>query len=141
LVLGSVQREDGSVKEEMRHRMRALLKEQGFQGRGGRRWREGLWRELEGPGWTRLEKRTVAAWRVASSPEQSLESWAGKSGLAGLALPDDAKAAVLERLRHWAGERFGALREPRESGESYVLEIMQLEPGRVTARQGETDAT
>ncbi|HKP96467.1 MAG TPA: class I SAM-dependent methyltransferase [Fibrobacteria bacterium] len=128
LILGSVKREEGSVKEAMRHRMRKLLKEAGFQGRGGRRWREALWLELAGRGGARLETRTVAAWRTASSPRQSLEGWSGKAGLAGLAIPEDVKQSVLERLRQWAGERYGSLDESLPGEESYVLEGMAFRP-------------
>lgn len=126
LILGSVTRQDGSVKEEMRHQMRKLLKESGFQGRGGRRWRDALWLEFSARGGVRLETRTVAAWRTSSSPAQSLAGWSGKAGLAGLPLPEEAKRSVLERLREWAGERYGVLDGTFPGEESYVLEGMRI---------------
>jgi ubiquinone/menaquinone biosynthesis C-methylase UbiE len=124
LVAGRIRREDGSVKEEMRRRMRHLLKGRGFTGLGGRN-RDAVGDALAREGWTPLGPLVVASWEVASSPLQSLESWRGKAGLAGLEVPDGAKRAVLEELEGWARERFGDLSVSVNSIESYVLEGMR----------------
>jgi SAM-dependent methyltransferase len=123
LVLGKVERDADSVKEEMRHAMRELLREAGYRGRGGRRWREALWGTLGGRA---LGPVTVSAWRVSATPRRSLDAWAGKPGLAGLEVPAGVKSGVLERLQAWALERYGSLDAARESEERYVLEGIAL---------------
>lgn len=124
LLLGKVERDPESVKEGMRKKMRRLLEEHGYRARGGRKGREALWTELAGRGAVRLETRQVARWTVSASPGQSLRSWEGKAGLAGLTVPEDVKRHVLEALSDWAMARFGSLVREVDSEESYVLEGM-----------------
>ena len=123
LILGKVERDADSVKEVMRHAMREILREEGFRGRGGRRWREEL-RETMGGG--ALGPVTVASWKVAATPRRSLDAWEGKSGLAGIEVPADVKRKVLGRLESWAEERYGSLDAAGESEEKYVLEGIAL---------------
>ncbi len=123
-LLGKVERDPDSVKESMRRKMRKLLEEKGYSGRGGRKGREALWTELGDRGAVRLEPRLVAKWPTASSAWQSLRSWDGKAGLAGLTVPETTKREVLDALRDWARERFGSLDREIASEEAYVLEGM-----------------
>lgn len=124
LVAGRIRREEGSVKEEMRRRMRHLLKENGFAGLGAGRKRDAVDDAFVREGWTPLAPKVVATWEVASTPRQSLDSWLGKAGLAGLKVPDEVKLRVLEQLREWAQARFGSLDREIESEEGYILEGM-----------------
>src|SRR5690606_502073 len=84
VIMGSVRREEASVKDVMRREMRRRLKARGFQGRGGRRGKMGLWQVLGERGGRELEPITVSTWAVSSSPKASLDSWESKTGLAGL---------------------------------------------------------
>lgn len=124
VIMGSVHREEASVKDVMRREMRQRLKAKGFQGRGGRRGKMGLWQELGERGGRELEPLTVSTWTVSSSPKASLDSWESKAGLAGLEVPEDVKRSVLDELREWATEHYGRLDDAIPGKETYVLEGM-----------------
>ncbi len=128
LIIGGIKRDDSSVKEIIRRQMRQLLLELGYEGRGDKRVGKALRSEMAIYNAIELEPRIADTWSVHSTPEQSLISWEGKTGLAGLELPDSIKQEVMHKLRKWATEFFGSLQFDLESKEHYVLQGMEIHP-------------
>ncbi len=122
LVAGGIRRDETGVKEQMRRRMRQLLKERGLHGREGGRGKADWKPELETRGWLSTGTREVAEWETAPSPRQCLLSWGGKTGMAGLEMDEGIKAQVLRELEAWALERFGDLDQGRAERDVVVLE-------------------
>lgn len=126
LLVGRVVRDDTSVRMWMRRQMRRLLREAGMVGRsgGGELGRDIVERSAE-LGMPRVPEPIapieVARWTVASSPADSLAAWAGKDGLAGIAVDARTKHDVLDLLRTRAASEFGDLELRVESTEAYVL--------------------
>jgi len=130
LLVGRVVRGDTSVRMWMRRQMRRLLREIGLEGgRGGGAIVPALL-ELAGPGRARaLAPHVAACWPVATSPADALAAWAGKDGLAGIAIDAATKRTVLDRLRMRAIDEFGDLDRSVETVEEYVLSGVRLSRG------------
>ena len=128
LIVGRVRRDPESVSAQMRRQMRRFLSKAGIEGRSGEKNCQAVFDELCARGGRRMEPRVAATWRSEHSPLESIESWQGKEGLAGVTVPNDIKYTVLERLRAWALDHFGDLRRSSAAEQSYVLEGVQIFP-------------
>ncbi len=120
-VIGSVRREEGSLRADLRREMRRLLAASGIRGRGGRRAGDNLITSFEAIGGSRIEPRRVASWQVHERPADSLRGWREKSGLAGRSIPEQIKDDILRRLEDWSLERHGESTKGRQSMEHYEL--------------------
>jgi hypothetical protein len=123
-LLGRVERPPESVKARLSREMQRRLRELGFQprGAGGRRLLDAC-RER---GARVLARAAVVRRPVLHTPRQSLDQWAGKPGLGGVALPAGVQQEVLRGLAAWAMETFGDLDGGHRSEETYVLEGVRL---------------
>jgi SAM-dependent methyltransferase len=126
LVTGRVRRPHDSARSLLRRQMRQLLQAQGFDGRSHEAGAEAVFAALEADGGRRMEPRTAARWTVPHRPADSIASWEGKAGLAGIEVPSHVKARVLSDLRAWAEERFGDLQREMEQEESFELAAIRL---------------
>ena len=126
VLMGSVQRDQQGVKNQMRKQMQAFLREKSLRGRQKNKLIEQLIKLFTQAGATVIEPVVVSKWQVASTPRQSLESWRGKTNLAGLELDEGIKQSVLDQLQTWAKAKFGDLDQPQESKETYVLQGVRL---------------
>lgn len=126
LVLGRVRRPPDSPKSILRRQMRRMLEAQGFAGRSheARAW--AVFTALERAGGQRMEPRVAARWTGAHRPADSIAAWEGKSGLAGIDVPAEAKARVLADLRAWAKAEYGDLHQPLEQEESFELDAVRV---------------
>lgn len=128
LIIGRLRRERNSIAVRMQQEMRRRLKQHGFEEQSGDRHQQQLierFRQLDA---NILEPIIAMRRRVKRAPQQSLDSWHSKSGLAGVELPTNIKQSVLEDLRHWAQTEFGDLSESIESEETYVLQGIRITP-------------
>lgn len=128
LVTGRVRRPPDSPKSLLRREMRRLLAAEGTDGRSGERAVERVLSLLAEAGAERLPPRVAAAWTHPHAPADSLEAWARKDGLAGMDVPADVKARVLDATAAWARARFGDPRAPLPQDEQYELQAVRL-PG------------
>lgn len=121
VMVGRVHRPAGSPRAEMRRMMRDVLAEHGTPGRSHSRGARDLFALLEGE-----RERTVEAarWTRAHRPADSIEQWASKEGLAGVAVDAGIKARVLDELRARARRRFGDLHRPLPQEESFQLRAL-----------------
>ena len=126
LLLGSVERQKESVKTRMKEQMGSLLRQHGFQGREKKQSQRQLIELFCQRGAEEIEPVVVSWWKVANAPRQSLESWRGKPGLAGIDLPAGIKQDILRQLQVWAEATFGRLDLPLESEEAYLLQGVRL---------------
>ncbi len=129
LVLGRVRRPLDSVKSILRRRMRQMLAAEGFAGRSHDARSDAVFAALEEAGAQRLEPRIAARWTGQHRPADSIAAWEGKSGLAGLDVPADVKARVLDALREWAAVEYGDLDRPLPQEESFELAAIHLPIG------------
>ena len=127
-LLGRVERPPDSVKARLSREMQRRLRELGFQPRGGAGGRRFLEACLE-RGARALARTAVARRPVLHTPRQSLDQWASKPGLGGVALPPGVQDEVLRGLAAWAEETFGDLDAGHRSEETYVLEGVRLPEG------------
>jgi SAM-dependent methyltransferase len=128
LILGRVERTQGSVKERMAREMNERLRLRGLKGRRGERRNRKLFELCAGLGAELLEPSPVATWKVAASPRQSLDSWRSLTGLGGLQVSAETRAEILEELEVWASETFGGLDGMFEFEETYVLSPLRVPP-------------
>ncbi|MBS1912315.1 MAG: class I SAM-dependent methyltransferase [Bacteroidetes bacterium] len=126
LAVGRVRRPADSPSSVMRRRMRWLVQQAGYEARNHEARMETVFAALEAEGGQRLEPRTVARWTRMHRPADSLASWEGKEGLAGLELPQEAKGAILADLRAWAGAEFGRIDAPAEQEEFFELTAINV---------------
>jgi hypothetical protein len=84
---------------------------------------------LEQAGGRRMEPRAAARWTGAHRPADSIASWEGKSGLAGIEVPAEIKARVLDDLRAWASTEYGDLDQPFDQEESFELDSIRVPAG------------
>lgn len=126
LLMGSIKREKSSVKTQMRRQMQKLLKEEGIEGRSGKHYRSELLTACCAEGAEAIEPHTVGHWEVSQTPQDSLDSWASKPGLAGIDVPLELKDRVLKQLESWALDHFGDLTLGQTSTEKYRLEGIWL---------------
>lgn len=126
LIIGRIEREQDSVKANMRRQMRQFLKQRGISGLSGEHNLEQVIEVCCTRGAQRFEPRVVARWQVSNSPFNSLESWKMKTGLAGTEIPAEIKNDVLAHLETWANETYGGLIKTIASEEKYILEGVWL---------------
>ena len=126
VLVGGVKRVGESLREQMRDKMRALLGAAGKRGRGRGAASNKLFDALAERGATRQPTVTAAEWAVDERPQDSLDSWAEKDGLAGVDVAIPTKDLILRELRDWAEERFGGLDATHRSIEKYEIQILQL---------------
>ena len=126
VLMGNVQRQKNSVKNQMRDQMQNLLAQKTLQGRKKNQLMRQLIDLFTQRGAQVIEPIVVSRWHVANTPRQSLESWRGKANLAGIELTEGLKQDVLDRLQVWAEATFGGLDQPIESEETYVLQGVRL---------------
>lgn len=132
VVMGRVQRHDDSVTAMMQREMQRLLRQHGFQGRGGGQHQRQILAAYRQCGATVLEPMVVVRWTVTRTPWQSIAAWHTKPGLAGLAPPPHVKRTILHDLCRWATMTFGDVQHQVTSEEAYVLQGVRLQPtGRV----------
>jgi hypothetical protein len=135
VLAGRVARDPSSVRMWMRRQMRRLLRELGIAGQrgGGEIARDLVAAHGASPSRhlaTPIAPYVVARWPVAASPADSLAAWAGKDGLAGIAVDASTKRDVLERLQSQAAREFGDLEQRIETIEAYVLTGVRFSPRR-----------
>jgi hypothetical protein len=135
VVVGRVQRARDSVRSMLRRQMKSLLAARGITGRSGGEAARLLSEVLAGSGAQAQEPRSVATWTAEERPAQIIAAWRGKPGLAGVALPPDVQAAVLDELEAWASARFAGLDAPRAARDEYELTVIDI-PARSAASDG-----
>jgi hypothetical protein len=128
LLIGRVGRDGESVRSRMRERMRTFLAAEGIEGKSNTQVARHLIERCVGQGGTLIGPSRVARWRVSRSPEQSIDSWANKPGVAGIEVAEEIKRRVLARLRAWAEQEFGDLSHAIASDEEYIVEGVRLRP-------------
>jgi ubiquinone/menaquinone biosynthesis C-methylase UbiE len=128
LVLGRVRRPPDSPKSVLRRQMRRMLQAQGFDGRSHEARAGAVFAALEQAGGRRMEPRVAARWTGTHRPADSIASWEGKSGLAGIDVPSEVKARVLADLRDWALAEYGDPHQPLAQEESFELDAIRLPP-------------
>ncbi|HST61794.1 MAG TPA: class I SAM-dependent methyltransferase [Longimicrobium sp.] len=126
LVTGRVRRPPDSPKSVLRRQMRRMLEAEGFAGRSHDAGAQAVFAALEAEGGRRADPRVVARWTVPHRPADSIASWEGKSGLAGLEVPPEVKSRVLNGLRGWASSSFGDLQREMEQPEQFELAAICL---------------
>ncbi len=126
VLMGTVQRQKNSVKNQMRDKMQSLLAEKTVQGRQKNQLLRQLIERFTDSGASVIEPVVAGRWKVVNTPRQSLDSWRSKANLAGMELSEEVKQDVLDRLEVWAQETFGGLDQPIESEETYRLQGVRL---------------
>jgi len=129
LVLGRVRRPNDSVKSNLRRQMRRLLESRGYAGRSHDARSEGVFSRLEALGAERSPSIVAARWVRPHRPADSIASWEGKEGLAGIDLPADVKAEVLADLRRWAEKEYGDPTLPLAQEEIFELAPINVRIG------------
>jgi SAM-dependent methyltransferase len=122
LLVGRVLREETSPKQRARRAMRDLVARRGFDTRSGMRGAAALISECTARGAVPFPPREVATWTVRSSIRASIDAWRAKPGLAGAAIPEEAKSAILDDVVRFTSEAFGNIDDAVVSTERYVLE-------------------
>jgi predicted O-methyltransferase YrrM len=121
LATGRVRRPHDSPRSMLRRRMRRLLEAEGYAGRSGERHADDVFSALEWWGATRLPPREAARWTVPHRPADSIASWRGKAGLAGIDVPAEVKERVLAALGEWAAVELGDPSLPLEQEEWFEI--------------------
>jgi len=128
LVVGRVERERDSVRARMARAMNEGLRRHGYEGHRGEQHNRRLFESCRRLGGQALEPVTVACWKTAATPRQSLDSWRSLKGLGGIALAAETREQILKELEHWAEDTFGGLDAPVESEEAYTLWPLRIPP-------------
>jgi ubiquinone/menaquinone biosynthesis C-methylase UbiE len=126
LLVGSVQRQGESVKHGMKKQMHHILKEKGFNPKQKQQSHSQLIDLCCQHSAKKIEPVIVSQWTVSHTPNDSLQNWDQKEGLAGLDIPFDVQKQVLADLEQWAIAHYDKLDQPVESQEEYVLEGVYL---------------
>lgn len=126
LVVAKVSRPRESPKSQMRRQMRRTLRESGIDGRNHEHHTEDVFALLEARGAHRIETIVAAQWTTRYRPLDSLVSWAGKDGLAGVEIEDATKTVVLEKVRDWAVEFYGDIEQEIDQEEFIELHAVRL---------------
>lgn len=129
LLVGRVVRPEEAPVRRLRREMQRLLRRRGFEGRGGRRRVQQLFDRCCRRGAALIEPVPVLQWETEKSPGKALRAWRKRRGLAGLELPEEVKADVLDQLEGWARETFGSLDRPSPTEETYTLEGVHFPAG------------
>jgi ubiquinone/menaquinone biosynthesis C-methylase UbiE len=126
LVVGRVRRQPASVRSMLRRQMRSLLAARGITGRSGEHAAARLGEALARHGALTRPPLVAAGWTVDERPAQILAGWRGKPGLAGVAMPREGQAAVLDELEAWALDELGDLDAPHAARDEYELTVIDL---------------
>jgi ubiquinone/menaquinone biosynthesis C-methylase UbiE len=126
VLIGRVERPDGSPRARLRRKMRELVRAAGYPSRSGGANARAVVERLVAAGATHLAVQNVATWTVRASPRSILEAWSRKHGLGGADPTPAQKQDVLARTEAWAIETFGDVDVPIESEECYTLEGAML---------------
>lgn len=126
LLVGRVERDGDGAKDIMRREMRRMLAERGLKGRAGEKNRASLVEGCIDRGATPIEATRVIRWPVEHTARRSIDSWAKKSGMAGITPTEAVKQEILEQLRAFGETTFGGLDVVVRSEESYVIEGARL---------------
>lgn len=121
VLVGRTQRDHASIGARLRRQLLESLEERGLSPRRGEGRGRRLFDQLAARG-RRIERREVASVVVERSPRERLSAWRAKGGLAGLDLPADERAAILDELEAWAARQWPDLDAREASIEAYVLE-------------------
>ncbi|MCL2934179.1 MAG: class I SAM-dependent methyltransferase [Trichodesmium sp. MAG_R03] len=127
-LMGKIQRQADSVRETMRKKMRNILQEHGLSQRQKEKKHsqlQDLFRERNS---TKIDSIEVSSWQVSNTPQQSIDSWQQKQGLAGVNPPKAVKESVLSELATWAKTKFSSLETSIESKEAYIIEGFFIPP-------------
>merc|ERR1712117_638209 len=122
-LMGKTQRQADSVRETMRKKMRNILQEHGLS----QRQKEQKHSQLQDLFIERNSTR-IDPIEVSSTPQQSIDSWHQKEGLAGINPPTAVKESVLSELATWAETKFSSLETAIESKEAYIIEGFFIPP-------------
>jgi ubiquinone/menaquinone biosynthesis C-methylase UbiE len=126
LLVGRIRREETAVRARMARELRARLRARGLPALGGDRRTGGLLEACRRRGAEPLAPRVAGRWPVSAAPRESLDTWAGKTGLAGTRPAPGVKEEVLAGLGAWAARELGDLDRPQVSEEAYVIEGVRL---------------
>jgi hypothetical protein len=129
LALGRVRRPQDSPKSVMRRMMRQALQAEGFRGRNHEGRAEEVFAALEAVGGERIPAVEAARWTVEHRPADSIASWQGKAGLAGIDVPAELKARVLASVRESAKALFGDLDRALPQEEAFEIAAIRLPIG------------
>lgn len=136
LVIGRVERAPESLRARLAREMRERLRRRGFAPRGDRQDRR-LLDACVARGGAPLPPVTAAAWTVAASARQSLDSWRSLGRLGGIDVPHAVRDAVLADLEAWAAAAFGDIDQLIAAEEAYVLRSVRLSPRDPSSTQPE----
>lgn len=120
-LLGGVDRDPASVKDQLRARMRAEMTTRGHIPRDRRTPEAVVVQRLLHLGWESIPPHELAEWAVPVRPRDVLDAWWSKIALGGVRLPNDEHRAILEAVAAWATARFGSLNRVHRSIERYVV--------------------
>jgi len=126
LIIGRIQRHRESVKARMQQEMQRRLRQLGFQGHQGEQNQRQLLELCCQRGAKLIAPVVVARWKVATTPQDSINSWQQVEGLGGVEVPSGIKRRILEELQIWGKATFGQLEQQVESEEAYVLKGAEL---------------
>lgn len=127
LIIGKIEREKNSVTTIMKRKMQQMLKKYDIRPRDGARQNKLIFDTFcEKSHENAMTKHIAATWQVFQAPFNSIQSWKGKAGMAGVDVDKKAKAAVLEELEKWAKQHFGNIQKTIESTEQYILESVSF---------------
>lgn len=127
-VIGRITRDKKGVSQTMRRQMRKILEVHGFKGRSGKRNLEDISDHCLSAGATDLGLVTVTRWKNTESPLHSIDNWRSKTGLAGIAVSDEIRMAVLDELEQWAIQHYGSLNLMKECPSFYELRGFYFPP-------------
>ncbi|HLO88370.1 MAG TPA: methyltransferase domain-containing protein [Nostocaceae cyanobacterium] len=128
LILGRIQRQKHSVREQIRKQMQQQIKHHGLCGRQGEQNQRQLMALCCQRGGQEIEPVVVSQWKFTSTPQECIDNWRKKPGLAGINLPEKQKQLILDDLQIWAKSTFGRLDQQLESEEAYILQGINLSP-------------
>jgi ubiquinone/menaquinone biosynthesis C-methylase UbiE len=129
LALGRVRRPPDSPKSVLRRMMRRALEAEGFPGRNHEGRAEEVFAALEAHGAERIPPVAAARWTAQHRPADSIASWQGKAGLAGVDVPEGVKARVLASVREAAATHFGDVDVPLTQEESFEIAAVRVPVG------------
>jgi ubiquinone/menaquinone biosynthesis C-methylase UbiE len=122
LVVGRVERDPNSVRQQLKLEKRAQLAERGFLAVDGEGRQRNLLAQARAQGAEPFAAKVAATWQVRHRAGDVLSDWSETPGLGGSSLPAGVKQELLADLRRFAQLRFGSLDTFHESEDRYVLE-------------------
>jgi ubiquinone/menaquinone biosynthesis C-methylase UbiE len=130
LIIGRVERASDGWESLLRRHCHELVKQNGLKPRNGERHLKRLLKHYkqapQGPqtdkpfGVQVLEPKIADRWYQKRTLQQSLDDWAGKSGIAGSKPSSKIKNDILAELKTWALEKY-ADNLPTETERHYIL--------------------